>query len=124
MLEVARRRYDPRYDFIGAEMWFRNIVLKQPMVFLPIRSQDAFAIGMLSTVPWRPQEVECNVAMVCADFGALWQAVTLMRVTLAWARQRKCIKWRVTSETDFDLGPIAHKLGAEKEPYRYVVKLE
>lgn len=124
MVALAKRRYDEAYDFIGAEMWFRNIVLKSPMVYLPIRSQDAFAIGMLSTVPWRPQEVECNVVMVCADFGALWQAVTLMRATLEWAKRRKCIKWRVTSETDFDLGPIAIKLGAEKEPSRYVVRLE
>lgn len=124
MADLARRRYDSRYDFIAGEMWVRGIVLKSPQVYLPIRTKNAFLIGLCTTVPWRPQEVETNVVMLAADHGAMWEAVTLCRASLEWAKRRKAIIWRITSETDFDLGPIAVRLGAAKEPSRYVVRLE
>ena len=124
MLALSKRRYDNRYDFQAAELWYRNLVLKAPMVYWPVRTENAFLIGMCSTVPWRPQEVETNVVMLCADEGALWEAITLCRASLEWAKRRKAIIWRITSETSFDLGPIARKMGAEKEPSRYVVRLE
>lgn len=123
MAELGDRRYPGRYDRLGTEMWFRNIVLKGPMMFLPIRSDHAFCIAMLSTTPWTPQTPECNVTLVCADEGKMWEAVMLLRASIEWAKRRKCSLWRLSSETDFDLGPIAHKLGATEANVRYVKRL-
>jgi len=104
-------------------MWVRNIVLKGPMMFLPIRTDHAFLIAMLSTTPWMPQTPECNVVLVCADEGKMWEAVMLLRASIEWAKRRKCSLWRLSSETDFDLQPIATKLGATEANVRYVLRL-
>lgn len=124
MAELGDRRYPGRYDRLGTEMWVRNIVLKGPMMFLPIRSDNAFLIAMLSTTPWIPQTPECNVVLVCAEDGHMWEAIMLLRASIEWARRRKCSLWRLSSETDFDLAPIAHKLGATEANVRYVLRLE
>jgi hypothetical protein len=124
MLELGDRRYSGRYDRLGTELWFRNIVLKGPMMFLPLRSDNAFLIAMLSTTPWSPASPECNVALVCAEEGAMWEAVMLLRASIEWAKRRKCCLWRLSSETDFDLEPIALKLGAKERHTRYVLRLE
>ena len=124
MTDLGRRRYSGRYDHLGTEMWFRNIVLKGPMMFLPIRTDHAFMIAMLSTTPWSPAAPECNVTLVCADEGWMWDAVMLLRASIEWAKRRKCCLWRVSSETDFDLEPIALKLGATERQVRYVKRLE
>jgi len=123
-LALARRRYADTWDFIGAEGWFRNVVCKSPMVFLPIRSEDAFLIAMVSVVPWLPARWECNIVMFCADDGKMWQGLALMRASIAWARQRRCVEWRVSSETDIDLGPLAKRLGAEELSPRYRMRLD
>jgi hypothetical protein len=124
MLELGDRRYPGRYDRLGTQMWFLNIVLKGPMMFLPIRTDDAFLIAMLSTTPWVPQTPEANVTLVCAEEGHMWEAVMLLRASIEWAKRRKCSLWRVSSETDFDLAPIALKLGATEAQVRYVKRLE
>lgn len=124
MLELGDRRYPDRYDRLGTEQWYRNIVLKGPMMFLPIRTDNAFLIAMLSTTPWMPQTPECNVVLVCAEEGHMWEAIMLLRASIAWAKNRKCSLWRLSSETDFDLAPIAHKLGATEANVRYVKRLE
>lgn len=124
MHDVGDRRYHERYDRLGVEGWVRNIVLKGPMMFLPLRSDNAFLIAMLSTTPWMPAVPECNIALVCADEGAMWEAVMLLRASIEWAKRRKCSLWRVSSETDFDLEPIAFKLGAREKQARYVLRLE
>ena len=123
MLELGDRRYPGRYDRLGTEMWCRNIVLKGPMMFLPIRSDHAFLIAMLSTTPWTPATPECNVVLVCAEEGRMWEAIMLLRASQEWADRRLCSLWRLSSETDFDIGPIAHKLGATEANVRYVKRL-
>ena len=123
MVELGDRRYHGRYDRLATEMWVRNIVLKGPMMFLPIRSANAFLIAMLSTTPWMPAAPECNVTLVCAEEGKMWEAIVLLRASIEWAKRRKCSLWRVSSETDFDLEPIALKLGAKERNTRYVLRL-
>jgi hypothetical protein len=123
MLDLAKRRYGPRLDYVAAEGWMRNICLKGPMVFLPIRSSDAFLVAMLACVPWIPGEFECNVIMVCAEEGAHWQAIGLARASVVWAQRRKCAEWRISSETDSSIESIAKRLGAEELTHRYRLRL-
>lgn len=124
MVDLGRRRYSNKHDFMGVEMWFRNIVLRGPMMFFPVRSDNAFLIAMLNTTPWQPTDPECNVCLVCADHGAMWEAIILLRASIEWAKRRKCSLWRLSSETDFDLAPIAHKLGATEPNTRWVMRFE
>ena len=121
-ISLAKRRYADKWDFLGAEGWLRNIVLKSPMVFLPIRSSDAFLVAMINVVPWTPANWEANVVMLCADEDKMWQAVALARASIEWARQRRCSEWRISSETEIELGPIARRLGAEELSPRYRVR--
>jgi hypothetical protein len=94
------------------------------MMFLPVRTDNAFLIAMLSTTPWTPHTPEANVTLVCSEFGCMWQAVSLLRYSIEWAKRRKCSLWRVSSETDFDLGPIAHKLGATEPNTRWQLRFD
>jgi hypothetical protein len=123
MVELGNRRYSNQYDRMATEMWFRNIVMRGPMMFYPVRTDHAFLIAMLSTTPWTPATPECNITLVVADEGCMWEAVTLLRASIAWAKQRKCSLWRLSSETGFDLAPIAHKLGATEANVRWQLRL-
>jgi hypothetical protein len=123
MLEVAAKRYPTdKFDLLSTETWFRNIVLKSPMIFLPIRTKNAFLVAMLCCVPWIPAEFETNIILVCADEGAMWEALRLLRVSVEWAKIRKCSSWRLTSEND-DLTMMARRIGANEISPRFQLRL-
>jgi hypothetical protein len=127
MVGLAERRLrlqNHAFDLLSAEGWMRNIVLKQPMVFLPIRTADAFLIAILAVIPWLPADMECNVALVYAEDGKMWEAVALIRESLAWAKRRGCAEWHISSESVFDLAPIAKRVGAEECPPRWRVRFK
>lgn len=116
---LFKKKYDQRFDAITTESWFRNIVLKTPMMFYPVRLQNSFMIAMLSCLPWLPSEFECNVICICADDGAMWEAVKLLRASIKWAEDRKCKCWLLAGDTAFDLAPMAMRLGARELTPRY-----
>lgn len=121
---LCRKRYSSRYDADATEAWFKQIVLKNPLVFYAIRSSDAFCIVMIICVPWLPTEFEATIVFICADEGKGFQALALLRHTIAWARKRKCTVWRISTETQFDLGPMARRVGAKELTPRYSLRLE
>jgi len=120
---LAKKRYRQEYDESSTEGWFRNIVLKGPMMFYPVRTDNAFVIAMMCTVPWTPAFFECNIIFVCADIGCMWEASTLLRGSIHWARRRKCAIWRISSDTDVDLEPLARRVGCTELSPRYVMVL-
>jgi hypothetical protein len=105
-------------------MWMRNIVLKQPMVFYPIRTDHAFMVTLVSLLPWLPGEPEASVVMLCAEDDRIWDGVKLARASFDWALRRNCARWGFTSDTTFDLGPLARRLGIAERYPRYVVPLK
>ena len=123
MLDLGRRRYSNRFDLMATEAWFRNIVLRAPLVFLPVRLESAFLIAALNIIPWVPGELEANVVLVVADDGAMWQALDLLRFSIDWAKKRRATEWRLTSETEVELGPFAKRLGAKELSPRYCLRL-
>lgn len=123
MADLAVRRYPQRFDINAGEMWIRNIVLKQSWMFFPTRSANAFCITLIATIPWMPGEMEANVIMVCAEVGKGWEAMRQLRLSLEWAKRRKCSQWRFRTETDYDIGPMGRRLGAVELPPCYVVRL-
>jgi hypothetical protein len=120
---LCRKRYSHIYDPDSTAGWFRNTVLKSPLMFYPIRSQDAFVITLLSIAPWTPTQIEANVIFICADDEAMWQAMRLLRCSIEWAKRRKCTLWRLSSDTDYDLRMLARRLGATELSPRFVLRL-
>ena len=119
---LGRKRYDKKFDSITTEGWFRNIVLKQPVLFYPCRTPNAFCISMLSILPWLPSEVECNVVFICCEEGAMWEGLKCLRASVEWGRQRKCTVWRLCSDTDYDLKMLGQRLGCTELSPRYVLR--
>jgi hypothetical protein len=116
-------RYGDRWDQKDTENWFRNICMKNTLLFQPIRTDNAFCITMLSVLPWFPSEWEANVIFICAAPNCSWEAVRLLRASVEWARKRKAVKWRCISETEYDLGPMAMRVGATEISPRFEVRL-
>ena len=118
------KKYDKGFDALTTEAWFRNVVLKNPMMFYPVRLANSFMIGMLSTLPWLPSQFDFNVIALCADDGAMWETMKLLRSSVAWARTRGCKHWLLASDTTFDLKPMAERLAAKQIWPRYMIDLE
>lgn len=120
---VAAKRYpSDKFDRFGTEGWIRNTVLKSPLLFFPVRTDNAFLVAMLTTTPWTPAEFETNILIVCADHGGMWEALSLLRASINWARLRKCSSWRLTSDND-DLTMLARRLGATELSPRFTLEL-
>lgn len=111
---LCRKRYADDYTPTETEGWFRNSVLTNAVVFFPIRTNDAFLIAHLHVWPWKAKEFTCDVMFICADDGAVWQALSLVRASIAWAESRKAAVWRISSETEIDVTPLALRVGAKK----------
>lgn len=120
---LGRKRYPKNYDPLGAEGWLRNRVLKEPLMFLGQRTDNAFCVSMVSVKPWTPSEFECHVAALCADDGAMSEAIRLLRWSIEWSKLRKCSVWSISSDTDYDFSMLARRLGAKEIAPRFVVRL-
>jgi hypothetical protein len=120
---VVNRKYSDKFDRISMEGWYRNIVLKNPMLFYPARTDNALCISMLSLVPWFPGDIECSVILFCAEDGKMWEGVRLLRASIAWTKTRKGNTWRICSETDTDLAMMAKRVGATEIWPRFILRL-
>ena len=121
---LFKKKYAAEFDSMTTESWFRNIVLKNPMMFYPVRLSNSFLIAMLSTLPWLPSQFDCNIICVCADDGFMWETIKLLRGSIDWARKRKCKHWMLASDTAFDLAPMAKRLNAKELWPRFMINLE
>lgn len=121
--DLCRRRYAEDYDDDHTQEWFLNIVLRNPLMFYAVRSENAFTVAYINTFPWLPGAMECNITFICADDGKGWEALMLLRQTVAWAKKRNCKWWNLASDTDTDLGPIARRIGAREVWPRYRMEL-
>lgn len=123
MIDLGRRRYTQGFDAMAMEAWFRNTVLKQPLIWLYVRLDHAFMLGVINIIPWIPGELEFTVILVVADEGYMWEAVELLRFSIEWSRKRRIVDWRLSSETENELGAIAKRLGAAQLSPRYSLRL-
>lgn len=124
LFPLFKKRYtNYPYDPITCEGWFRNRVLKEPMLFLPQRTDRAFCISMLSVTPWIPANYETNVLIICAEDNAIWESIRLLHASIEWARLRRCTMWRMSSDTDHDVSILARRMGATEISPRYELRL-
>lgn len=122
MVSLGRRKYPPSYDSVAAELYFRNRVLKECLTFLPLRTDNAFCVSMIQVKPWTPSDNECHMVALCADDGAMWDALKLLRCSIEWAQHRKCVSWNIASDTGFDLTPLCKRLGATEISPRLILR--
>ena len=94
------------------------------MVFYAARTDNAFIIALLACVPWFPTEWETNVIFICAEPGAQWETIKLLRCSIAWAKARNCTTWRIASDTHIDTAPLAKRVGATEIAPRWVVQMK
>jgi hypothetical protein len=123
IVNLGKRRYSIAFDAFSAEMWFRNIVLKSPLMFFPARTDHAFTICMIITDAWLPGLRFCNSLLLNSEEGAVWEEIALMRAAVEWARKRQCAEYRIWSDTEVDLSAVAVRVGAQPTAIRHTVKL-
>jgi len=102
-------------------MWFTNIVLKSPMLFYPIRTENALCITSVGLEPWHPQEIEAFINTLVVRPNYIWEAMELLRESVAWAKDRGATRWRFQSDTGNDIEPLMRRLGARKLEPRFVI---
>lgn len=121
LYDLCVRRYGPEYDPYTASSWFLNTVLTAPQQWLAIRTDRAFTIAHVTIQPFRANVTEVQQIFTCAEEGAMWEAVHLLRVSRGWAKAKGAKRWCLWSETSFDLEPLARRLGFPKESKVYVL---
>lgn len=124
MLDLGKRRYTQGFDAMAMEAWFRNTVLKQPLIWLYVRLDHSFMLGVINIIPWVPGDLEFTVILVVADEGYMWEAIELLRFSIDWSKRRRIAEWRLSSETENELGAIAKRLGATELSPRYSLRLK
>lgn len=120
VLSLAYERYRP-FDPGTTLTWLVQI-LRRPEA-LAIRSDNAFLIANIVTGVWQPKERDCHVIFCCAADKHHWEAVRLVKQSVTWARGCGCRKWWFSSETDFDVEPLALRAGAKPDVMRYSIDL-
>ena len=123
MEALGRKRYPAEFDPIASIQWFLNSVLPNPLIYFSARTENAFAISHLHANPFRGGRIVVDIMFICADHGAMWEAVELGEASIAWARDHNAKAWQISSDTDIDLGPIARRLGCTEISPRYVLEL-
>lgn len=119
---LFKKRY-PKHDALTTERWFRAAVCRDAMNMLAVRTDGAILVAMNTVLPWIPSEPEVNIVCICADDNAGWQVIILLRKSIEWARLRNAAKWRLTSDTSYDVWPLALRVGATSIRPRYEIDL-
>jgi len=116
------KRYPGKYDTSGVEHWLKNYVYKRTDIYHQCRTSNSFCISLLTKRPWS-YESECSVMMVGCDEGVthLWEALSCLRASIEWGRSMKASTWKLASDTEYDLSPVARYLGVEEISPRYVL---
>ena len=124
LLTLCERRYSARYDSKTTQAWYINLVLKNPQLYLAERTDHAFCITHIYVLPFTGKDIIADVMFLCAEEGTMWDTVRLMRSSIDWAKERNGRKWQIASDTDFDLTPLAKRVGAKFLAPRCVLDLK
>lgn len=106
-LDLATRRY-PTFDRMATARWAIG-VLHEPRIYMR-RTRAAFVVGSLEAKVWLPKQLSCHMLFLCAEPGAHWQAMTLLRRLREWAIANQATRLFVGTDTGIDLGPMVNRL--------------
>lgn len=120
LLSLANERYR-RFDPGRTLLWLVDTIKNEWMQ--TNRTADAFCITSVLTPAWHPKEPEAHVLFLCAAEGAHWQAMSLLRESVRWSKEKGCVRWWFSSETDHSIEALAKRVGAEPSVTRYKLDL-
>ena len=120
-MQLGIDRYPDRWDAVGTEWWLRNRILVNPTHCLGLRTDHACVVTVISASAWLPSDWDALVTTVMAEQGAVWETLPLLRASRDWAHDRKCTTWKMASETKYDLGALARRVGAKEGPPYYMI---
>ena len=115
VISLGSRRYSGEYDPGGG-----LVALAQAMrlsTALAIRSDHGFLVANILQSVWAPKKRECHVLAICCEEAHPWDAVKLLRASVEWAREQKCLRWLVSSETEHSITRLAWRVGAHAMPF-------
>ena len=113
-LSLAHRRYSQGYDPGGGLLAFLDGI-KSPRQ-LALRSNNGFLGAQIAWPPWRPQQRDCMVVVICTEEGHHWEAVQMLRYSVVWAREQKCTRWFLGGDGEKSLAALARRVGAGSMP--------
>lgn len=122
ILSLASERYR-QFDPGGALTFLIQALQSQTTLMIRTEQKSAFLIASTVSAPWYPKELDCHVMGFCAKPGAHWQALKLLRESVAWAKLQGCVRWRFHSETEHDVGALCRRVGARQDSPRYLIEL-
>jgi hypothetical protein len=119
---MLRKRYAKSYNASGTERWLWDYVWTHKDIYHGCRTRNAFCISLLTKRPWS-YEIECSVLIVCCEEGPthLWEALSCLRSSIEWGRTMRATTWKLASDTDYDLAPVARYLGLTGISPRFVL---
>jgi hypothetical protein len=117
LMHERYRRFDPG----NALLWMLRAV--QSPYALCRRTSHALLFATMNQVMWEPKEFEAEVKLLCAYPGHHWQAVRLLRESVAWAKAEHCARWWFSSGTAYDIAMLARRVGAEPQSPQYKLEL-
>lgn len=121
--DLFGRRYPLIYDARTTERWFRAFVIRDALNMFAARTDDAFLVAMANVLPWLPGEPEVNVVGICAEEDCAWQVIALLRASIDWAQKRNAARWRINTDTGYDVAPLALRVGARQINPRFEIDL-
>ena len=119
VFSLAQQRYEG-YDQGGALQALATAV-RIPTA-IAWRTDHGFLVANTTGTLWYPKRRALEILALCVEEGHHWDAVKLLRASVAWARDKGCERWLVNSDTQHQIGSLAVRAGAMPEP-RYVIDL-
>jgi len=111
---LCQRRYDmSRYD-VGGGLVALTQAMNLPTA-IAWRNDHAFLVGNQQARTWAPKRRSLHILAICVEEGHHWAAAELLRESVEWARARGCKKWWIATETEFEVGALAKRIGAHPE---------
>ena len=106
---IAASRYR-ELDVPATIAWARARINEPKLSFL--RSENAVCCVIYESTFWAPNEADARLIFLAGRMGAgLWEAYSLMKEQVRRAKALGCSKFYMGTETEFDLSPIAKRLG-------------
>ena len=111
LFDIARESYvGVTYDEAAMDAWGRR-ALATPTV-IGVRSDDAWGFAQVSGAPWLPSELHGSQLYICCRKSAVWQAVSCMRIMIAWTMEKGAVDYHFGETTGMRMSAIAKRIGA------------
>lgn len=119
---LCQRRYGfAEYD-VGGGLIALGEAMRSPNA-VAWRNAHGFLVGNIQIRIWAPKHRSLHILALCVEEGHHWDAVELLRASVAWAGRQGCDQWWLSgSESEHRIGPLAKRVGARLSAV-YVIDL-